>query len=308
MRASVVIPTRNRAARVDALLATLTRQLADRPDFEVVVVDNGSTDHTAAVVAQWAERHPFVRLVTEPVAGVCRARNTGSACARGEILAFLDDDVIPDEGWLDATLHGFARVPDTGIVCGPTRLRIDGPRPRWFGPQVECWFSALDFGPEPRVLDDPDEVPWSLNLAVRADLARAVGGFPEHLGRVGDDLRSGEEHPFVARVRERGARVAYEPAARVEHAVPAERLRLRWLLRRAWAQGCVDRAIQRATTGTAVDPHPWGALGQVVFRGWRTTTRRVRRAESPGEALAADMCWRSALLGSAWTAFGRHGT
>jgi hypothetical protein len=145
-------------------------------------------------------------------------------------------------------------------------------------------------------------VPWSLNLAVRADLARAVGGFPEHLGRVGRDLRSGEEPPFLARVRATGAVAAYEPAASVLHLVAAERLHVGWLLRRAWAQGAHDHEIAAAVSGTAAPPRPLPRLGRAAFRGWRAMYRRARRVGAR-EALVSDLCWRTSCVASAWAAW-----
>jgi glycosyltransferase involved in cell wall biosynthesis len=303
---SIVVPTRNRAAFVDRLLSTLAREVGDCPAVDIVVVDNGSRDATKSVVQEWIAAGAPARYVVEPVAGVSRARNAGIAVARGDVVAFLDDDVLPRPGWLEAVRCGFARRTSVGIVCGPAELVLDGPRPRWFGPEVTSWFSACDFGPEPRALDDPTEVPWALNLAVRTDLAREVGGFPVHLGRVDTSLRSGEEAPFVARIRGSGGIVAYEPAAAVLHHVPAERLRVRWLLRRAWAEGRSSSGTARAMKRPEAALHTTRELAVACLRGWRAAARRMRHVDDPREALVADLCWRITRLASAWSPLRSH--
>lgn len=299
VRASIVVPTRNRAPGLDTLLASLSTQTVPAEEFEVVVVDNGSTDATAAVVAAWAARHPGVRRVYEPAPGVSRARNAGIAAARGPVVAFVDDDVVTEPGWLEGALGAWDRWPEAGIVCGPADLRLAAPAPRWFGAEIGTWYSTVDFGPEPRVLDRPDEVPWGLNLAVRTDLARAAGGFAEHLGRTEGDLRGGEEARFVAWIRAAGAPVVYEPRAAVHHVVPAERLRLGWLLRRAW-DGGLDALEHSRATGHPFRPGVPAAAGRAAFRGWREAARRVRRSDSLEEALLSELCHRVAACAVAW--------
>jgi GT2 family glycosyltransferase len=294
VRASVVIPTRSRAARLDALLSSLAAQTVAPDEFEIVVVDNGSTDWTVDVVGAWQERNPHVRLVTEPVVGVSRARNAGTAAAEAPIVAFLDDDVVADPGWLEALLAAYERWPDAGIVCGRANLLLETSPPRWFGPQVAGWYSEMEFGEHPRLLAR-HEVPWSLNLSARSEVVRAVGGFPVHLGRVGDNLRGGEEAPFVERVRATGAAVVYEPGALVRHVVPADRLRVAWLLRRAWSGG-LDTHETAGSFGLRAPESALGALGHLLFRSWRSAARRARTAATVREALLSELCHRTAAL------------
>jgi len=299
VRASVIVPTRNRADRLDACLAALAHQTLPAEQFEIVVVDNGSTDGTAERIKRWAELRPGLRRVEEPAAGVSRARNAGIAAARGELLAFVDDDAVAEPRWLATLLGAYDRFPRVGAACGRARLRLERRPPAWYGRLTEAWYSAMDFGPSARLLLDPGEVPWSLNLSVRAALAREIGGFPVELGRVDENLESGEESPLIAAVRAAGLRIAYEPDAVVWHAVPAERLRLRWLLRRTWAEGRIT-PTRNAVEG--VDP--MDALHATVHftcKDWGSFGRRLRGPEAVREVLVAEVARRSFGAGRMWS-------
>jgi glycosyltransferase involved in cell wall biosynthesis len=300
VRASVIVPTRNRADRLDVCLAALARQTLPAEQFEILVVDNGSTDGTAERIARWAERRPGLRRVEAPEPGVSRARNAGIAAAHGDLLAFIDDDAVAEPRWLATLLGAYDRWPRVGAACGRARLRLERRPPAWYGALTETWYSAMDFGPTARLLLDADEVPWSLNLSARAALARQVGGFPEQLGRVDANLRSGEEFPFITGIRATGAHIAYEPDAVVWHAVPAERLRLRWLLRRAWVEGR-STAVRNEAEGV----EPMDALHATVHvtcKDWLSFARRLRGPATTREVLAAELTRRSFGAGRVWTA------
>ena len=299
MRASVIVPTFDRARHLDSCLAGIARQTMSADEFEVLVVDNGSTDDTGDVIARWAAVRPGLRGVEAPIPGVSRARNVGIREARGDLLAFLDDDTIPEPGWLAALLHGYTLGCDVGAACGRAVLSTERPRPAWLGAITEGFFSAMDFGPEPRLLVVPPEVPWSLNLSLRADVARAVGGFPEDLGRFGTSLRSGEEFPLIHRIGDLGWRVAYEPEAVVTHAVPPERLRIQWLMRRAWAGGTTAPLV-RAAVEPAFRAEPGRAAGRVAFRGWRELSRRLRGPSGTLDVLVGEAAHRVAGIGALW--------
>lgn len=112
---SVVIATRNRAESLKDTLTSLTRQSRE-PD-EVIVVDNGSTDHTKEVVLSFSDRLN-IKYVYEAVKGVPHARNAGTQNARGDIVAFIDDDCVADESWLKQIETPFIRDPSIGVVGG----------------------------------------------------------------------------------------------------------------------------------------------------------------------------------------------
>jgi hypothetical protein len=227
---------------------------------EIVVVDNGSTDGTAAVATAWCAADPDRRrLVSEPVPGLSRARNRGVAAARGEVVLFIDDDAHAPRGWVAAHLAAYARDDRVVAVGGPVALRWPEGRPPWLAPRLDHWFSALDHGDESRPFPPPHG-PYGTNMSVRrsalvaSTAPAAAGPFEERLGRRGRSLVSGEEGDLFERLWAAGGHIAYEPAALVMHAVTPDRLRRRWVLRRGWAQGRTNArrlARRRAREGAA---------------------------------------------------------
>ena len=119
----VIIPTRNRAELLHQSLEALSHQV--RAPDEVIVVDNGSSDHTRQVVEQYAGRLP-IRYLFEPVKGAGQARNLGIRHATSEVLAFTDDDCIPDANWLHFIELSFLRDPAIGMVAGKVTPSLEG--------------------------------------------------------------------------------------------------------------------------------------------------------------------------------------
>jgi len=222
-----VVPTRNRPAQVRECL---TRLLAlDYPSLEVVIVDNApSSDATMEVVRSFDDRR--VRYILDPRAGVSNARNRGIAAARGEIVAFVDDDVITERLWLRGLVGGFSAGPDVGGVCGLVLpQRLDVAAERWFDQ-----FGRFAKGFERRLFDRDGNRPTNklfpyavgtigtgANAAFRVELLRRLGGFDIALGP-GTPAAGGEDLDLLFRVIDTGTQVAFEPSACVFHSHPSE--------------------------------------------------------------------------------------
>src|SRR5688572_3945090 len=136
---SVIVCTRNRAGRLRVLLESACG-LAVPPDlaWELLVIDNGSGDDTAAVASAFSGRLPL-RHVREPVIGLCAARNRGVAEARGRYLCWADDDVRLDPCWLAAYAEAFARHPDAAIFGGRILPELEPPLAGWFARHMYEW-------------------------------------------------------------------------------------------------------------------------------------------------------------------------
>ena len=223
-------------------LDSLDRQLTsgsngDADRFDVLVVDNGSTDGTGAWLVDWAQADPERRrVVPEPVAGLSRARNRGVAEATGDVVLFLDDDALAPRGWVAAHLAAYRRDPATTAVGGPVVLTWPDGRPHWLTPGLEHWYSALDHGDDAGPFPQPDG-PYGANMSVRRSALDEAGGFAERLGRRGRSLLSGEEAELWQRLWASGGTIVYDPATLVLHRVAATRSTRRWLIRRGWGQG-----------------------------------------------------------------------
>ena len=194
---SVVVCTYNGAATLDGCLAALGS--LEYPDYEVVVVDDGSTDETAAI----AERHD-VRLIRTENRGLSSARNTGVEAATGDIVAFTDDDAEPDRHWLTYLAASF---------LDEARAAVGGPNvpPAESGRVAECVANAPG-GPVHVLLSDreAEHIP-GVNSAYRKAALQAIGGFDPRFRAAGDDV------DVCWRLLERGWTIGFSPAAMVWH-------------------------------------------------------------------------------------------
>ena len=234
-RVTVVVPTCDRPELLRRSLETLLSQ--DYPDYEILIVDNAPRrPATAELVAGYAASKVRIRYATEPRRGVAHARNRGLAEARGELVAFADDDVLVDRGWLAALVAGFADERVTGVTGLVMACELETPAQIW----IEQYggfgkgFARRRFdraGFETQQAGGPDRVevaPGSLypytpglfgsgaNMAFRTDVLRRLGGFDPLLGSRGL-VRGGEDIDALLRLVLDGGAIVYEPAAIVWH-------------------------------------------------------------------------------------------
>jgi glycosyltransferase involved in cell wall biosynthesis len=221
--ATIVICTYNRAALVARAIGDALAE-AYHAGAEVLVVDNASTDDTPALLARLARRSPGLRLAHEPHLGLSAARNRGLAEARGEVTVYLDDDAVPEPGWLAALLRPYD-ARQVAAVGGRIRLHFPSPPPSWLTPSLYGAFSAYDRGDEPRVLRyGRDEYPYGANISFRTVAARAAGGFSTRLGPHGRTELLHDETDLCFRLEHAGGEIHYAPDAIVQHWVLPERI------------------------------------------------------------------------------------
>jgi glycosyltransferase involved in cell wall biosynthesis len=231
---SVVLCTFNRATLLGDAVAALVEQI-DAPEYEVIVVDNNSTDETRRVL------EPFIatgaiRCVHEPAQGLSYARNLGIATASADVVAFTDDDVRVDATWIRSMARAFAEHPDVDMIGGKVEPRWQADPPAWLRQAGHAPLALVDYGQatlpitpsEPRCL-------IGANVAVRRRALERLGGFSPRLQRVGDGVGSTEDHDFQMRLLESGGAALYDPRIVARALVPGERLSKRY--HRAWHQG-----------------------------------------------------------------------
>jgi GT2 family glycosyltransferase len=219
--ATVVVCTRDRTASLAGCLPSLMR--LEYPRYEVVVVDNApATEETAALVAAQYGTGARVRYVREERPGLSWARNRGLAEARGEIIAFTDDDVVVDPGWLAALAQAFASVPGAACVTGLTLpAELETPAQEWFQ-QFGGFNKGRSF--ERQIYDLGDHRPndplfpytagrlgAGVNMAYRASVLRSMRGFDPVLGMLCEDIDA------CFRVIVAGGALVVEPAAVLRH-------------------------------------------------------------------------------------------
>jgi glycosyltransferase involved in cell wall biosynthesis len=243
---SVIVPTRDRPELLRDTLMTLAEQDISPDAFEVIVVDDGSEPPLEPIVRDAAGAKQM-RCERQPPGGLNAGRNRGASAATGDVLAYLDDDVLVPPTWARSLLEGFERL-GCDAIAGRIRLRLGAESPRWLSSKLRRYLSELDLGDEPTWLR-PDQDPYGANCAVTREAFERVGGFGDALDREGASLRSNGDVEFFRRLRGAGGQIAYWPSACVEHRVPAERLTAEWFRRRAFAQGHSDMLLLPPSSG-----------------------------------------------------------
>lgn len=227
MKITVIVCTYNRCMSLPATLDSIAGQsFQHQVQWEVLVVDNNSSDRTAEVVEDFSHRYPGrFRYLFEPRQGLSQARNAGVNTARGDILVFTDDDVTVEPGWLQ-NLTSELNTGKWAGAGGRILRRWTCPPPKWLSiqePYERMSFPIFTFdkGTAPGQLDD---FAAGANMAYRKEVFQKYGNFRTDLGRCGEVLLAGEEVEFARRLRAAGERLRYEPAAVVYH--PVEKYQL----------------------------------------------------------------------------------
>lgn len=288
-RVSVVVCTRNRSAMLRDCLRRLAR--VDYPDVEFLIVDNAPRDgSTEAVVAAFADGDPRFRYAREPRPGLSRARNAGLALATGRYVAYTDDDVSVDPGWVHGLVRGFRRRPDVACVTGPVcTATISNEAEAYFDARNSQWWTRCD----PHIFDlasGPEQgalYPFAAGVfgtgasfAFDRERLRELGGFDEALG-AGTATKGGEDLDAFVRVLLSGGAIAYDPAALVWHHHRADR---ESLLEQMFGYGTgltaylTKQLLQPSTRVKVLARIPRGVLG--VARIPFTTNRRLHTGHS----------------------------
>jgi glycosyltransferase involved in cell wall biosynthesis len=231
MRISVIIPSRNRGVSLERTLDTIVSPENLRSDdWELIVINNCSTDNTGEVCAKYARLHPsHVQALSCSTPGRSNALNTGLVHATGEVIAFTDDDVLCAPGYLDGVRSTFA---DNSIDAAQGRVFLDfeGPRPAWFDDEVATMFGLSDFGDAAAPLTRNI---FGLNMLVRRSVIERIGGFSPSLG-VGTPGGFREDSEFSRRIFAAGFQVVYTPGVVVRHQIVTERLDPHHVVRRCF--------------------------------------------------------------------------
>lgn len=222
---SIVVCTRDRP---DLLVSAVSSLLSlSYPEFEIIVVDNAPRRAPAADSLAELLRDPAraLRVADAPQVGLSRARNIGLLIARHDVVAFTDDDVVVDPGWLEAIALGFGQATDVGCVTGMVPSgELRSPAQAYFDRRVS-WARSCAPALHRLAGHDPDDVlfPFQVgrfgtgaNFALDRRMAIQLGGFDEGLG-VGSRTAGGEDIDMFVRVLLSGRALAYEPSAVVWH-------------------------------------------------------------------------------------------
>lgn len=225
MELSVILCTYNRS---NVLIRTLKSiQSQDLPEnfaWEVVVVDNNSTDDTPEKVREFAETSELVvRYVKEKKQGLSHARNKGVAEARGRYLHFTDDDEIADKD-LIREIYGTFKTYKCDCVGGRIYLKCEEKMPKWLTKELWGFLGYLNYGDNTFQMDE-QRYPFGGNMTFSQEVFKRIGLFNVNMGRKGDQLFGGEEVDFFQRLLSAGGKGVYQPKALVYHIIGKSRLK-----------------------------------------------------------------------------------
>ena len=234
MFVTVAICTRNRASSLARTLASIEAARHPACDWEILITDNGSTDGTQQVIADFANRLP-IRMQVETKAGVANARNAAVAAATSEYIVWTDDDVVVEPDWLTAYVDSFAAYPSADLFGGRIRPVLEEPVTQWFSqvsPRLEELLAERELGQEPMWITNVAQVPYGANCAVRKsvqskflfDTARGPGA-----------PYFGEETTSFKAILAANHQARWVPASSVRHMISSKRQTLEYV--RWWYEG-----------------------------------------------------------------------
>jgi glucosyl-dolichyl phosphate glucuronosyltransferase len=251
MELSVIIPTRNRARSLYAALESLTRQSISQDDFEIIIVDNGSTDETRIVATTFEGRLRNLVYCHEDTPGLYAGRHRGLRVAKSNLLVFTDDDIEAFPTWLDAIKESF-EDDVVKLVGGKNLPKFEITPPQWIidlwtkkrnGGNVLGYLSILDLGDNKKEIDP--HLVFGCNFSIRKNVLLEAGGFhPDGFPQELIKLRGDGETYISKYIQNRGYKALYNPNASVYHLISQERVSLEYFLRRSFNQGISDSFTQ----------------------------------------------------------------
>lgn len=256
MKLSVIIPTRNRATLLEVALESLLAQTLLDVEFEVIVIDNGSSDNTVDVVNSFKTKFKSISCFVKPEPGLHAGRHKGFIEAKSNILVYADDDIEAFPTWLQAILASF-EDEEVVMVGGKCLPKFESVPPEWLdamwssnaeGERILGHLSLIDLGDNSKVVD-PNHI-FGCNFAIRRSVLHEVGGFhPDAMPQGLLRFRGDGETAVSAAIRRLGYKAVYNPRASVYHSVPKERMTYEYFYRRSFAQGVSDSYTEIRRTG-----------------------------------------------------------
>lgn len=260
----------------------------------IVVIDHCEELFDAASGRFEGDERVSVRR-NEEANGLSGARNTGVAAARGDVIAFLDDDASADVDWARRLMKHY-RDPRVAVIGGFAAAVWTGSRPSWMPAEFD-WVVGCSYSGQPTRLA-PVRNPIGCNMAIRRSVFDVVGGFRAEVGRVGSTPVGGEETEFCIRAGSAPTvnRILFDPELTVQHAVSADRETLRYFVRRCYHEGMSKAVVSDLAAGAAPLSTERDYVRNVLPRA---IAREVASASVDGSARAAVI-----VLGVAVTAAG----
>ncbi|WP_445666673.1 glycosyltransferase [Fodinibius sp. AD559] len=235
---SFVICTYNRAQYLQDTLQSLLENEADPDRFELLIVDNNSSDETPDIAHTFIDTYPNhdIQYIKEPQQGLSFARNRGIKEAKNPIITFLDDDISTDIDFINNWLHFFDTYPNAQCAGGKIEVQFDDPRPHWMSHFLLPLLGHHDWGDRIKKYKR-HRYPFGGNMAFKRSVFDEYGFFDTELGRKGNQLKASEEKEFFQRLKNANTDIYYVPNANLYHRVDKQRLTKEYIKRQALGLG-----------------------------------------------------------------------
>lgn len=274
----------NKEKEVSLALESLINQSISLNLFEIIVIDNNSTDNTAQVVLEFINQHSeySIKYIKEANQGVSFARNRAYLEASGDYVVYFDDDEIADESWLENYFLSIEKYPQAVILAGKVLVEYaDSDFAAQANEYIDKWFAAYDYGDEDIVLSNEliergkVDYPIAGNMAIKVSYLKQIGGFDTNLGRSKGLMLGGEETKLTKDALNSGLPVVYVPQSVVRHVVIKERCSLDFLKIKHFQQGMTFVLIHFA------DVSRFKRIRMVVYQLFAIVLRSFRLLFSP---------------------------
>lgn len=275
---SVIVCTYNRCQSLADTLNALAQQSFDAARWELLVVNNNSKDATHEVVRSFQREYPNLacHYLFQPEQGLSHARNLGISQARGRLILFTDDDVLPEENWIEQFAHTVGEF-DCDACGGYVAPIWEKKPPQWLTERFHGFLAIRMDEKGPHQLAAEDDPPFGANMGFKREVFERLGLFDTGLGRKGNVLAGGEEWDLFRRVIHAGGKVVYTPKMRVHHKVEAFRLRKQYF--RRWRFQCSrNEAVSNPPAGFGlVFGAPRYLFAQLLRAAARTIAKSITR-------------------------------
>jgi len=262
---TVALCTHNHADRLPRTLADLGKVTLPSSPWEILLIDNASTDETPALLADsaWRPQGVPVRIVREQHLGLSNARNRAIQESRGKYLLFVDDDETPGQQWLTAYEHAMLTYTPDALGGRIDVLFEHGERPSWLQDELLGFLGHLDHG-EDCWLNEPDTPFYGGNFAVRVDIFSEVGEFDADRGRKGQVNTGGEDTEFYRRLVASNYQVRWVSGAIINHRIRADKLWRSYFLDLHYRQGMSEGSRTRGNRKRLPPRYLFGQLARAI--------------------------------------------
>lgn len=235
---SFIICTYNRAKYLKEAMETLLHNDADPDRYELLIIDNNSTDNTESVAKSVQQNHSnhYIRYFKETSQGLSYARNRGIKETNAPQLVFVDDDVIVPENYVTSWLSFWKNYPKAQCAGGKIEVQFDDPRPKWMSHFLLPLLGYHNNGQQLKKYGK-NGYPFGGNMGFKSSIFEQFGNFDINLGRKGDQLKASEEKELFQRIKQAGTDIFYLPDATLFHRVNKRRLTKEYIQKQAVGLG-----------------------------------------------------------------------